>query len=62
MCLKRVEKKKLLGHHNKAVKWFNYFQKIQKQPPEVFYKKTVLLQPLQYSQDEQENTCVGVSF
>ena len=39
MCLKRVEKKKLLGCHNKAVKWFNYFQKIQKQPPEVCFEE-----------------------
>ena len=31
MCLKRVEKKKLLGRHNKVAKWFNYSQKIQKQ-------------------------------
>ena len=43
MCLKRV-KKKLLGHYSKVVKWlFNYFfKKIQKQPPEVFYKEAVL--------------------
>ena len=25
MCLKCVEKKKLLGCHNKNAKWFNYF-------------------------------------
>ena len=43
MCLKRVEKKKLLGRHNKVAKWFLIaFKKIQKQPPEVFYKKAVL--------------------
>ena len=29
MCLKRVEKKKILVGHNKVVKWlFNYFKKI----------------------------------
>ena len=45
MCLKRVEKKKLVVRHNKIAKWlFNYFKKkiIQKQPPELFCKKTVL--------------------
>ena len=43
MCLKGVEKKKLSGRHNKFAKWlFNYFKKIKKQPPEVFYKKAVL--------------------
>ena len=64
MCLKRVEKKKILGRHNKVAKWlFNYFfKKIQKHPPDVFYKKVILLKTLQYLQDEQENTCVGVSF
>ena len=43
MCLKCVEKKKILGRHNKDIslnafpKWlFNYFYKMQKQPPEVF--------------------------
>ena len=39
MCLKGIEKKKLWRRHNKVAKWFNYFQKIEKQPPEVFYKK-----------------------
>ena len=47
MCLKRVEQKKLLGRYNKSIslntfaKWlFNYFfKKLQKQPPELFYKK-----------------------
>ena len=45
MCLKRPEKKKLSVSHNKGTKWlFNYFfKKIQKQPPEVFYEKPVLL-------------------
>ena len=38
------------------------FEKIQKQPPEMFYKKAVLLKTLQYSQSGWENTCVGVSF
>ena len=62
MCLKRDEKKKLIGCHNKVAKWlFNYFFKKKKQPLEVFYKKAVLLKTSQYSQDEQENTCVGVS-
>ena len=31
---------------------------LQKQPPEVFYKKLFL----KISQYSQENTCVGVSF
>ena len=62
MCLKRVGNK-LLGRHNKVAKWpINYIKKIQKQPPGVFYKKAVLLKKLQYSQDQQENTCVGVFF
>ena len=43
MFLKRVEKNKILGRHNKVAKWLlNYFlrvKKIQKLPPEVFYKK-----------------------
>ena len=55
MCLKCVE--------NKVSKWlFITFKTIQKQPPQVFYKKAVLLKTSQYSQDEHENTCVGVSF
>ena len=54
--------KKLLVRHNKVAKQlFNHFKKKQKQPPEVFYKKAVLLNTLQYSHDEQENTCFGVS-
>ena len=32
---------------------------VQKQPPDVFFKKKVFLKLLQIS---QENTCVGVSF
>ena len=56
MCLKRVEQKKILVRHKVVAKW------LQKQPPEVFYKKAILLKASQYSQDEQENTCVGVSF
>ena len=51
MCLRCVEKKKLLGRH-KFVKWLNYFNKIQKQPPEVFYNKAAILKTSQYSQDE----------
>ena len=35
MCLKCIEKKKLLGRHNKWL--FNYFK-----PQEVFYKKTIV--------------------
>ena len=44
MRLKRFEKKKLLGRNsNNANMLFNYlFKKIQKQPPEVFDKETVL--------------------
>ena len=52
MCVKCVEKKKLLGRHKKDIplikvhtfaKWqFNYCKKMQKQPLEVFYKKAVL--------------------
>ena len=33
-----------------------------KQLLEVFYEKAILLKTSQYSQDEQENTCVRVSF
>ena len=51
MCLKRVEKKKLLGRHNKGIfltvevhtfaKWlFNYFLKNAEAGPEVFYEKS----------------------
>ena len=44
MYLKRVETKKLLGCYNKVVNWlFNYFYKIQIQPPGVFYKKLLYL-------------------
>ena len=34
----------MFAHHDKVAKWlFNFFKKkIQKQPPEVFYKKAVL--------------------
>ena len=39
MFLKRVEKKKLWRRYNKVAKWFNCFQKIEKQPTEVLYKK-----------------------
>ena len=39
MCPERVERKKLLGHHSKVAL---PFKKIQKQPPEMFYKKAVL--------------------
>ena len=40
--------------------WFVYQQsKQEKQLPEVFSKKTLLLKILQYS---QENTCLGVSL
>ena len=43
MCLKRAEKKQLLGRYKKVVKClFNYFKKTQKQPPEVLCKKAVL--------------------
>ena len=59
MCLKCVEKKKLLGRHNKVAKWLFNYRKIQKEPPEVFYKKTVLLKTSQYSQDDQKITYVG---
>ena len=60
MCLKRVEiiRKSLQGCEMTVIT----FENIQKQLPEVFYKKAVLLKLLQYSQDEQENTCIGVSL
>ena len=47
-----------------VAKWlFNYFEKnTEAEPPEVFSKKAVVLKILQYSQGEQENSCVGVSF
>ena len=38
------------------------FKKIQKQRPEIFYKKAVLLKTLQYLQKGQENTCVESLF
>ena len=61
MCLKRVEKKKLLGRHNKATfaKYlFNYFLKMQKQPLELFYKTAVVKNLGIFT----EKTSVGVSF
>ena len=40
MCLKDVEKNKLLGRHNKDPNGcLITLKEIQKQPPEVFYKK-----------------------
>ena len=39
MCPEHVEKKKLLGIHSKVAL---PSKKIQKQPPEMFYKKAVL--------------------
>ena len=57
---KCVEKKKLLVRQRKGAKWlFNYFLKLQKQPPDAFHKKAVLLKISQYSQYKQENTCIG---
>ena len=41
-CLKRVEKKKLLGHQNKEISLNTFLKKKKKQPPEVLYKKTVV--------------------
>ena len=65
MCLKRVEKRKLLVPHNKDIslntfaKWLlNYFSKMQKQPPEVFYEKAVVKNLAIFT----ETTSVGVSF
>ena len=58
MCLKRVEKKKLLGRHNKQISLNTFFKKIQKQPPEVFYKKAVVKKLAIFT----ENTSVGVPF
>ena len=44
ICLTHAEKKKILGHYNKVANDFLItFKKIQKQPPEVFYKKAVFL-------------------
>ena len=42
MCLKRVEKKKLLGRHNKEISLNTFFKKMQKQPLDVFCKKTIV--------------------
>ena len=42
MSLKHVEKKIFLEHHNKEVSLNTFLKKMQKQPPEVFYKKTVV--------------------
>ena len=48
-----VEKKRLLGRHNKVVKClFNYFKKNR----EAAVQKAVLLKTSQYSQGEQENS------
>ena len=60
MCLKRVEiiRKSLQGCEMTVIT----FENIQKQLPEVLYKKAVLLKLLQYSHDEQENSCIGVSL
>ena len=42
MYLKRVEEKNISTSY-KVTKWlFNYFYKMLKQPPQVFYKKAVL--------------------
>ena len=38
------------------------FKKMQKEPPEMFYEKAVLLKTSQYSQDGQKNTCVESLF
>ena len=63
MRLKRTEKKKLLGVITRLQNGcLITFKKIHKQPPEAFYKEAVLLKTSQYSQDEQENICVEVSF
>ena len=62
MCLKRVGKKKILRRHNKVAKWLFYKKMYTEEPPEVFHKEAALLKSLQYSQDEQENNCVGVSL
>ena len=62
MYLKRVEKKKLLGRQ-KVAKWlFNYFLKKCKSSRLRCSIKKLFLKTSQSSQEEQENTCVGVSF
>ena len=42
ICLERVEKKKILGRHNKDISLNTFAKELQKQPPEVFYKKAVV--------------------
>ena len=52
--------KRIVGHVPKNLRKFFYqFLSLQKQPPEVFYKKKVFLE---ISQNSQENTCARVSF
>ena len=42
ICLERVEKKKILGRHNKDISLNTFAKELQKQPPEMFYKKAVV--------------------
>ena len=66
MCLKRVEKRKLLGRHNKDISLkiaftnscLITFKIMQKQPPVKFCKKAVLKNFAIFT----GNTCVGDSF
>ena len=50
------EKKKLLGRHNKDIS-LNTFLKIQKQPPEVFYKKAVVKK---LANSKKKNLCFSI--
>ena len=60
MCLKRAEKKTLLGRHTKVVTCL--LNKYRSNHLRCSFKKAVLLITSHYSQDEQDNTCVEVSF
>ena len=61
-CLKFVENRKSLGRHNKVAKWlFNYFLTKYRSSHLRCYIKRCSFKTLQYSQNKQENTHVGVS-
>ena len=57
-CLATKKGLRLLKDSKKI--WiYNIYDWLQKQPPEVFYKRKVFLE---ISQNSQENTCARVSF
>ena len=62
-CLKRVEKKKLLGRHNKEIYLRNgcliTFKKMEKQPTLVFYRKAVVKNLAIFT---EKHLCWGLLF